>query len=628
MKLFFDPLDPADKFPTGASSDGRVFLQFSVSDEWYYDSAWLVLTKDAEHPMWYRMEFVSYEGGRVRFRVALANLSPGLYFYRFALVSGGRQAFFGADQGARPVAGGEDFRLTVTAEDARGCGWFRGAVMYHIFVDRFFRSVPEECVVDGKNRTEQGCAGGEYRAQLAGGESCGRAQSAEGARRNPVRERVFHGNPAEPPLWRPVDGRVLNNDFYGGTLDGIVQKLPYLRTINVDVLYLSPIFEAASSHKYDTGDYERIDPGFGGLAAFRRLVAAAHAAGMRVVLDGVFNHTGDDSRYFNRYGEYDTLGAFQSPQSPWFSWYEFRKYPERYRCWWGIDTLPTVVKTGSFADYIAGRGGIVDRWLEEGVDGWRLDVADELPDAMIARIRRRLDEHGERLLLGEVWEDASEKIAYGVRRTYFFGGELCGVMNYPLRTALLAALRGGDLRLVDNCVRTLVDRYPKFALDNLMNVLSTHDTARAATALVRDTKPLSRAERAAVSLDDAERARASRLQRVAAFLQFTLPGNPCVYYGDEIAMEGAEDPFNRAYFDWARTADSAMLAWYRTLGALRKSLPELAEGAYRTVYAAADAYLYTRGGTLFGVNLSGSAVDFLPPGAVGVKHNGRPPLIY
>ena len=597
MEVCFDPVLPAHKTPIGAAAQGRtVHLKIGISDERFYDSARVVLTKDGETPVRHRMTFCEHAEGFVRFTIEFSALSVGLYFYRFEIFSGAEVFSIGCGADGRGALGSEAcFALTVHAADFSGCPWFRGEIMYHVFVDRFFRPVGLPL-----------------------------PEAVRGAK-NPVRNRRFHTDFSEPPDWKPnAEGRILNNDFYGGTLDGVCEKLDYLQSLGVGVLYLSPIFEAASNHKYDTGDYEKIDEGFGGLAAFRRLIRAAHGRGMKIVLDGVFNHTGDDSRYFNRYGEYPTAGAFANPDSPFADWYDFSDAERtRYRSWWGIDILPALNNSEGFSRFLTGEGGVLDRWLGEGADGFRLDVADELSEPLIRKIRARLARYPDKLLIGEVWEDASDKIAYDARRHYFLGNELDCVMNYPLRDAIVEAFRERNFRKLERTVRMLLDHYPKCVLDNLMNMLSTHDTARIATALMRDTKALSRADRAKVVLSGEELAEGLRRQRSAAFLQFFLFGNPSIYYGDEIGMQGAEDPFNRAGMDWARTEDSEMLGFYRKLAEVRRALPELKEGEYRTEFCSPEVFVFSRAGRRFGVNES--AKDFeregfaIPAGGFAVE---------
>ena len=200
----------------------------------------------------------------------------------------------------------------------------------------------------------------------------------------------------------------------------------------VSTLYLCPIFESDSNHRYNTGDYDKIDPMLGTEEDFTRLCTKAHALGIHVMLDGVFNHTGNNSRYFNALGSYPSLGAAQSKESPYYPWYNFQEWPHRYDCWWGIHTLPAVNESHpEYIDFIIeGKDAVIRRWLRAGADAWRLDVADELPDEFIARIRRvMMEEKAESFLLGEVWEDGSNKIAYSKRRKYLLGRETHGLMN-------------------------------------------------------------------------------------------------------------------------------------------------------------------------------------------------------
>ena len=282
-----------------------------------------------------------------------------------------------------------------------------------------------------------------------------------------------------------AEGKVLNNDFFGGNIRGILEKLDYLQSLHVTVLYLNPIFRSFSNHRYDTGNFMEIDPTFGTEEEFARLVEECRKRGIRIMLDGVFNHTGDDSLYFNKYGRYPGVGAYQSKDSKYYAWYNFIHYPEKYSAWWGIDNLPAVnEECPSYADYITGENGVIRYWLKYSLGGFRLDVADELPDEFIEKIRQAVKAADpEAVVLGEVWEDASNKIAYSKRRKYFWGKELDSVMNYPLKDAIIQFILSGDTSLFRQTVAMLRDNYPKSVLDSLMNILGTHDTARILTAL-------------------------------------------------------------------------------------------------------------------------------------------------
>ena len=480
-----------------------------------------------------------------------------LYRYHFEVDLFGRYLKLGCNsmhcaEECKPL---KKFQLTVYAPEFVTPDWFKGGIMYHIFVDRFHRSA---------------------------------AYSAT------PRKGVLREDWGGLPSYRPIEGKVLNRDFFGGNLTGIIEKLDYLKSLNVRTIYLSPIFEAASNHKYDTGDYERIDPLFGDENIFRRLCSEADALGMRIILDGVFNHTGDDSRYFNRYGSYPELGACQSPESPYYSWYSFSHFPDRYRCWWGIDILPEINRNcGEFQDYIAGDAGVISKWMEAGTSGFRLDVVDELSDGFTARIRDAVKrERPDGLVIGEVWEDASCKVAYGERRRYLEGEELDSCMNYPFRSGILEYLRSGKAEALSVAVRTVLDHYPKQVRDVLMNLVGTHDTERLITALGASSTPENKEDRANYRMSETERLRGGKLVMMASLIQFTLPGVPCIYYGDEQGMEGFEDPFNRVCFNWTR-AECSLKKWYEGLGQLR-ALPVFREGEFYELYCGNGVYLYER----------------------------------
>ena len=406
--------------------------------------------------------------------------------------------------------------------------------------------------------------------------------------------RTVHQDWEDEPVYRPDErGEIRNRDFFGGDFQGVISKLDHLKDLGVETLYFNPIFEAAENHRYGTADYDRIDPMLGCNEDFSRLCDEAHKRGMRVMLDGVFNHTGFVSRYFNGDGFYPDVGACQSWDSPYRSWFQFIRWPDQYESWWGIYSLPAVNESDpGYRRFIFGdEDSVVRRWLRAGADGWRLDVADELPDDFVAGIHAAARaEKPSAVVIGEVWEDGSTKVAYGVRRKHILGGHCDGLMNYPLRSAILSYFSGGKAEDFVSGMETIREKYPPFAFYSAMNSLGTHDTPRILTLLGAggERRDQSRDWRANFRLEgDALRTAKERL-RAAALLLFCFPGSPTVYYGDEAGMEGFEDPFNRRTYPWGHE-DQELLAWFKQLGALRKTHPALRRGTIR--YVAADGPL-------------------------------------
>ena len=379
-------------------------------------------------------------------------------------------------------------------------------------------------------------------------------------------------------------------------MKGIIAKLPYLHSLGVTCIYLSPIFEAFSNHKYDTGNYKKIDPSFGHLQDFQNLCESAMKRGIRVILDGVFNHTGSDSIYFNKKGNYPSVGAYQSKESPYYDWYKFIHFPNQYECWWGIDTLPAINEENpGYEEFIAGKEGIGSRWLLEGASGWRLDVVDELPDQFLGKFREAVKGvDPEALIIGEVWEDASNKIAYGKRRNYFYGQQLDSVMNYPFKDAIIQFIRYQDAKYLHNVVTTIVNNYPSQVVHCLMNMLGTHDTRRILTALGgKELHHASKDVKARTHMTEEEREYGMELLKLAVLLQMTLPGVPCIYYGDEAGMEGYEGPFRRGCYPWGRER-SHVLHWYRKLGKIRKKWSVFKEGSYETIHCDDSVFIFQR----------------------------------
>ena len=287
---------------------------------------------------------------------------------------------------------------------------------------------------------------------------------------------------------------------------------------------------------------------------FEVLCREAAKYGIGIVLDGVFSHTGSDSRYFNREGRYGDGGAYRDPNSPYRSWYDFDpKYKGGYRSWWGFETLPEVNEENpSYVEFITGEGGVIDTWLRRGAAGFRLDVADELPDDFIEKIRAAVKRVSpEKFLLGEVWEDATTKYGFGQRRTYLLGKGLDSVMNYPFKNAVLDFVKGKPAEQAIGEILSICEHYPAPAMDTALNFLSTHDTERALTVIADE--PANGRGREWQSgrcvVGEAYEEGMLRL-RMAYAIIYTLPGVPCLYYGDEIGMQGYRDPFNRAFFCW------------------------------------------------------------------------------
>jgi len=485
----------------------------------------------------------------------------GLVFYAFRLRRKGGDPYYYAKYPAAPeypdVTGGiynnaycPRWQITVYDADYKTPDWYGRGVTYQIFPDRFRAS---------------------------------KAPCADGCRS----PRRFQSWDEVPEHIHNEDHVLPNDNFYGGDLAGIREKLPYLHELGVTTLYLNPIFESSSNHRYNTGDYEHIDPLLGTDEDFSTLCREAHALGMRVILDGVFNHTGSDSRYFNAFGHYDSVGAAQSKNSPYYSWYLFDQWPHTYDCWWGVKTLPDVNEScPSYLDYILrSKDAIVRRWLRAGADGWRLDVADELPGSFLKLLRRVVhEENPDAVIIGEVWEDASNKESYGQRRDYLLGHELDGVMNYPLRDAILSYLHGGDAFYFRDTMNELIDHYPRPAQYSMMNILGTHDTPRILTLLGCPDLPDDYEERANHALTPDQRARGLRLTKLAAAILYCYPGSPTVYYADEAGLEGCEDPFNRRGYPWGRE-EMALVRWFRFLGRLRANHPALQAGDLRIVEA-------------------------------------------
>ena len=490
----------------------------------------------------------------------------GLFYYEFLLVRGDKTLFTDTENNVDFTLSERSagrFRLLVYENGFNTPVWFRGGVMYHVFVDRFYRGEGE----------------------------VGQRDDVE------FNDDWEHGIPQYPEV---RGDRFSNNVFFGGNLWGVCDKLPYLHSLGVTVIYLSPIFKAYSNHKYDTGNYMSVDEMFGGEKAFEALVGKAMEYGMRIILDGVFNHTGDDSLYFDRYGKYGKTGAYTNPESSFRNWFHFKNYPEDYESWWGIDILPKLqLNNSECADYFVGEGGVIEKYTKMGIGGWRLDVADELPNDFLERLRKKAFEvsHTQPIVIGEVWENAADKISYGRRRRYLRGRQLDSVMNYPLRNGIISFIRFGDAEMLSDILKEIYASYPLSVCHSLMNILGTHDTERILSVLgddeIDEVDMLSQKEVAHRRLDSEKYAIATKKLRVAAAIQFTVYGVPSVYYGDEAGSEGYHDPFCRMPYPWGRE-DLELRDFYTLLGRIRRENDVFSDGEFSVICVGEGFIAYER----------------------------------
>lgn len=547
--------EEADRSPFGAVETGST-VQLSVRDAAGHAASAVLEIYGDDYQRSYPMQ--KTETGFTAAAQMPETAQPLWYQFLLTYPDGGSQWLCAAADGRHSVlstAPMEGFRLTVYAAGFETPAWLRSGVMYQIFPDRFAR--------DDSDTAEKGFEAHRQKGQTV----------------------LVHESWDEPVDWQNnmPDGSYMPYDFYGGTFKGIQSKLAELKTLGVTVLYLTPITECASNHRYDTGNYEIADPILGTNEDFTALCEAAKGLGIRVVLDGVFAHTGADSKYFNRDKHYPGAGAYHSAHSPFRKWYSFDdKYKNGYRCWWDFPELPSI--NTDCADWdkkiISGDKSVVKSWLRRGASGWRLDVADEIADNVLDHIRASAKaENPDAAIIGEVWEDAVTKCSYGARRRYALGTSLDSVMNYPLRLALMTFLRGqGDAVDLQNALLEQRLNYPKPFYYALMNLTASHDVERTRTGLATDFEARHTARQFqadyVVTTEMAELGR--RRQYLAAAVQFTLPGIPSIYYGDEVGMEGFCDPFNRGTY---QVMDEAIRAWYQTLAKLRQEHPALQTGA-------------------------------------------------
>jgi glycosidase len=451
------------------------------------------------------------------------------YWYRFVARDGLARSFYSDDDDldggtgqARSFETDKDYALVAYDPDFVTPEWVRDGVVYQIFPDRFNNGDPSNDKPAGS---------------------------------------FIYGGQTQSRAWgdKPTGG----DDFFGGDLQGVIDKLDYLQSLGVTAIWFNPIFTAPSNHRYDTTDYTTIEPSLGTLDTFRELVTEARERGIRIILDGVFNHSSSDSLYFDKFARYDSQGAFESQESPYFGWYTFSAWPEQYNSWFNIDTLPAYTENEAVRNFFFHDAGSITRqWTKEGAS-WRLDAAEQKSHSYWRDARLAIkDTNPDAVIIGEFWQNSAPWLA---------GDQWDGTMNYRFKDAVLSWLTG-PLPNVEKTVNQLAvirEQYPPQALAASMNIIGSHDTVRALTEARGD----------------------KNLLMLMALMQFTSPGMPTIYYGDEAGLEGNRDPDDRRTYPWG-AEDPVLVEFYKLLSATRHEWSSLRTGEYFDVAYDQDKNFY------------------------------------
>ena len=563
----YDPL--LFKLPKGVitkNNNVKFFVEYNGENE--PNIAYFMIKRDEDHTYQY-LQMERVEGG---YYFEYDFNESGHYWYNFQFVFDGYCLYLNRSFDTRSFIAdykGDDYLQLVTEKEYECTDCLQGGIIYQIFVDRF-------------------CKEGEVK------------------NRKPLILRDDWGGSLHKNTTDPI---FVNLEVFGGNFKGIISKLDYLKNLGVTTIYLNPIQLANSNHKYNTSDYMKVDDMYGTENEFKQLVDEAKKQGIQIVIDGVYNHTGSDSIYFNKDGNFDTLGAYRSQNSRYYNWFNFIEYPDKYYSWWGIDTLPSINhECDDFQDYITGDNGVIDKFMKLGVAGVRLDVVDEITDRFVKKIANRVHKYGKnKVVMGEVWENAAIKESYGARRKYFADNELNSVMNYPIKETVLEYVRTGSPVNLESTIRMLENDYPKVVRDNLMNFLTTHDTTRVFSELLAHT--------------EGDEKTAANLYKIATALIFTLPGVPSIFYGDEYGMEN-DSGSSRGCFDW-KNYKNDIYKWFEKLTKVRK-IKALKDGETNVLYCQYGKFIFERVGenerivvlanlheTNLDVNLEGDFTSFI-----------------
>lgn len=538
--------------------------------------------------------------------------TAGTMWYQFAGQLASGQTVYYDDNGnqlegpGQPSfsAGGPSYQLSVYNQGFTTPDWLKHAVIYEIMPDRFYNG---DIANDENPKTQKGIY-----TDAVGQETLGPIQFHQDWNSQPYDPNIPASS--DPAIQALRGNGQWNIDFFGGDLKGIQDKLDYLKSLGVNTLYLMPVFEAESNHKYDTADYMKIDPGFGTAQDWLNLAKAAHADGFHILLDGVFEDTGSDSVYFNKFSNMGSLGAWQAYMqnqpnlSPYYSWYEWTNNPANpYNGWWNNDTLPqTDTNNPSFQQFIyGGKDAVAKHWLALGADGWRLDSADNSNYNVtwwsnFRNAVKSIDPNA--AIVGEIWNNATNDNG----TDWLTGSTFDSVMNYSFRNAVIDFFRGTyndgsvqhhavDAAGFNQELMRLYSEYPLQSFYAMMNLVDSQDTMRILTVLENAPEPgsMSALQQATYQPTATDQQLGIKRLELVSDLQFGFPGDPTIWYGDEAGVSGYSDPLSRDTYPWGHENET-LLNHYRLLGAIRAANPVLQTGTFTPVYAQGEVYAFAR----------------------------------
>ena len=490
--------------------------------------------------------------------------TKAVYHYYFSFISNIKKYYIGKDNSILDNISFENMdKISVNFEVP---SWVKGKIMYHIFVDRFRKSNNNLLV--------------------------------------PISNRNIHYSFDEDMIIGPDSKGIWNNDFYGGNLEGIMESLPYIKSLGVSIIYLSPIVLSQSNHRYDASDYSVVDTYVGSNDDLKRLCDKAHSMDIKIVLDAVFNHTGNDSKYFNQYGNFNELGAYQSDKSKYYSFYRKHYYNNNtyFDYWWGMKNLPVCDSNSlEWQEYICGTGGIIDLWFSLGIDGLRLDVADELSDDFIYEIRNAVKRNkSDGFILGEVWKNPMR-----MNRGYLSSGRgMDSVMNYPLADSLIRYFKYSDVYKLSDVLKQIVNEYPDDTINSLMNFTSTHDISRAINIFSSnefnyygewawDLNNNDRNWQKEYKLTDKQYKYGKSMYKAYVYSLVFLPGILSIFYGDEAGLQGMGNLANRKPFPW-NSYDYDMLDYFKYIGNVRNKETFLCDAKLNVIDINNNYFMFER----------------------------------